>query len=47
MKNVSGGYGRKQVLYNIDAAFESGRITSIIGKTAAEKALFCRCAAGC
>ena len=37
MKNVSGGYGRKQVLYNIDAAFESGRITSIIGKNGCGK----------
>ena len=37
MKNVSGGYGRKQVLYNIDTAFESGRITSIIGKNGCGK----------
>lgn len=37
MKSVSGGYGRKQVLYNIDAAFESGRITSIIGKNGCGK----------
>lgn len=37
MKNVSGGYGRKQVLYNIDTVFESGRITSIIGKNGCGK----------
>ena len=37
MKNVSGGYGRKQVLYNIDAAFESGMITSVIGKNGCGK----------
>lgn len=37
MKNVSGGYGRKQVLYNIDTVFESGRINSIIGKNGCGK----------
>lgn len=37
MKNVSGGYGRKQVLYNIDAAFESSMITSVIGKNGCGK----------
>lgn len=37
MKNVSGGYGRKQVLYNIDAVFESSMITSVIGKNGCGK----------
>ena len=37
MKNVSGGYGRKQVLYNIDAVFESNMITSVIGKNGCGK----------
>ena len=32
LKNISGGYGRKQVLYDISAVFESGMITSVIGK---------------
>ena len=46
MKNVSGGYGRKQVLYNIDAAFESGRITSIIGKNGCGKSTLMQIMAG-
>ena len=37
MKNVSGGYGRKQVLYNIDSVFESSMITSVIGKNGCGK----------
>ena len=37
MKNVSGGYGRKQALYNIDAVFESSMITSVIGKNGCGK----------
>lgn len=37
MNNVSGGYGKKQVLYNIDAVFESGMITSVIGKNGCGK----------
>lgn len=37
LKNISGGYGRKQVLYDISAVFESGMITSVIGKNGCGK----------
>lgn len=37
LKNVSGGYGKKQVLFNINAAFEKGAVTSVIGKNGCGK----------
>lgn len=37
LKNVSAGYGKKSVLFDVDAAFEKGQLTSIIGSNGCGK----------
>lgn len=46
LKNISGGYGKKQVLFNINAVMASGEITSIIGPNGCGKSTLLEIASG-
>ena len=46
LKNVCAGYGKKQVLYDITADFEKGKITSIIGPNGCGKSTLLKAVTG-
>lgn len=46
MKNVSGGYGKRMVVSEINAVFPKGEITSVIGANGCGKSTFLMLAAG-
>ena len=46
LKNVNGGYGKKQVLYNINEVMKNGEITSIVGPNGCGKSTLLETASG-
>ncbi|GFI61125.1 putative siderophore transport system ATP-binding protein YusV [Clostridiales bacterium] len=46
LENVDGGYGKKQILFNINAVMKDGEITSIIGPNGCGKSTLLETASG-
>ena len=46
VKNLSKRFGKTQVLSDISAVFEKGRINQIIGKSGSGKSVLCKCIVG-
>lgn len=46
VKNLSKVFGEKQVLHNIDAVFESGKVNLIIGRSGSGKTVLMKCLVG-
>lgn len=43
VKNVSAGYGKKQILHNVSVSFSSGKLTGIIGPNGSGKSTLLKC----
>ena len=43
VKNVSAGYGKKQILHDVSINFPSGKLTGIIGPNGSGKSTLLKC----